>query len=190
MFTIIHPARRMAVRGVHHANRILVTARAFSSPAQRAVTTCGFAFISREEEEACPMPYGSRRSLRARRKEAFQHDRIMFRVPRTHCEEHGPWRKSGARDEGTCPLFLLWGHVAAPLCVARAEGPEAGVNCQLLDVCPRPDTADPPGGRIREDAPLCGLPRVASYRNASTAGGQHMCTYGIDSARVLSASRQ
>lgn len=101
------------------------------SPVQWVVTTCGFAFILREEEEA-PIPYGSRGSLcttrrrRVRRKEAFQHERIMFHVPRTHCEEHGPRRKSRARDEGTCSLFFFG--LSLLLCIVKWR---TGNGCQL-----------------------------------------------------------
>lgn len=67
---------------------------------------------------------------RVRRKEAFQHDRIMFHVPRTHCEEHGPRRKSGGHAMRARAPFSSSGH-RCPF-VPSLGGPETGVNCQLL----------------------------------------------------------
>lgn len=65
------------------------------------------------------------------RKEAFQHDRIMFCVPRTYCEEHGSYTrdpcKSGARDEGTCP-FPPFEHIYRQLLCADGK---TGNGCQL-----------------------------------------------------------
>lgn len=81
------------------------------SPVQRVVTTCGFPFILRVEKEkpryhmALEEVY-TRGEVFAGRKLSSMTMRIMFHVPRTHREEHGPLCKSGARDEGTCPSFL------------------------------------------------------------------------------------
>lgn len=73
-----------------------------------------FHLVPRSPRGRCHMAAENYREVRARRKEAFQHDRIMFPVPRTYCEEEDAGRgracthvKAGTRcdDEGTCPIF-------------------------------------------------------------------------------------
>lgn len=136
---------------------------------QRAATACGFAFILREEEEA-PMPYGSRRRRRrslhdARRKEAFQHDRIIFRVPREHTlRERNAGRgwpcKSGARDEeGTCPF--LYPFRTSPPFVRRRKDRKRVSIVSYSNERPRPRRRPDPSAsefekQARARALLCG----------------------------------
>lgn len=116
------------MRHVYHANCILATARACTRPCNEYSNNMRFRFHLARRERELPIHH------MAPEEEVYAHEvfagrklstvcaYIMFHVPRTHREGHAMRARA--------PLFFF-GTVAASF--VSLEGPEAGVNCQLLE---------------------------------------------------------